>query len=189
MWLQRDYGLCLANLFDTGQASRVLCMAGNGLAHLLDHYCGFKADKRFQLADWRLRPLGEEMVRYARSDTHYLLYCYDKLRVGGWGVGGGGWACAVVRCHLSFAVIDLSGALGCEELMVAVERCCTLIPLCRTAFRAAAGGAGGGGGRGARGAAGGAARQPGGRRRCAGHRAGAQPQVNSQKCPPRVPRL
>lgn len=40
-----------------------------------------QADKRFQLADWRVRPLTQEMLHYARSDTHFLLYCYDKLRV------------------------------------------------------------------------------------------------------------
>jgi len=40
-----------------------------------------QADKRFQLADWRARPLTEEMLHYARSDTHYLLYCYDRLKV------------------------------------------------------------------------------------------------------------
>lgn len=26
------------------------------------------------------RPLPEEMIRYARDDTHYLLYIYDKMR-------------------------------------------------------------------------------------------------------------
>lgn len=41
-----------------------------------------QADKRFQLADWRVRPLTPEMLHYARCDTHYLLYCYDRLRVG-----------------------------------------------------------------------------------------------------------
>ena len=43
--------------------------------------CRAQADKRWQLADWRVRPLGEEALHYARSDTHFLLYCYDKLRV------------------------------------------------------------------------------------------------------------
>ncbi|OCT70254.1 hypothetical protein XELAEV_18037175mg [Xenopus laevis] len=37
-----------------------------------------------KLADWRIRPLPEEMiayVAYARVDTHYLLYIYDKMRI------------------------------------------------------------------------------------------------------------
>ena len=40
-----------------------------------------QTDKRYQLADWRIRPLQNEMLLYARMDTHYLLYMYDVLRV------------------------------------------------------------------------------------------------------------
>jgi len=39
MWLQRDFGLYIVNMFDTGQASRVLQMNSFGLAYLLSHYC------------------------------------------------------------------------------------------------------------------------------------------------------
>ena len=28
-----------------------------------------------------MRPLSDEMLRYARMDTHFLLYIYDRLRV------------------------------------------------------------------------------------------------------------
>lgn len=80
LWLQRDFSLYVVNLFDTGQAARVLSHRSAGLAHLLDHYCGVSADKRYQLADWRLRPLSPEMLHYARSDTHYLLYIYDRMK-------------------------------------------------------------------------------------------------------------
>ncbi|XP_020785467.2 exosome component 10 [Boleophthalmus pectinirostris] len=79
-WLQRDFGLYIVNLFDTHQASRALNLARHSLDHLLKHYCNVDADKRYQLADWRIRPLPEEMVQYARSDTHYLLYIYDRMR-------------------------------------------------------------------------------------------------------------
>ena len=79
-WLQRDFGIYVVGMFDTGQAARVLELPSKGLAYLLDHYCGVKADKRFQLADWRVRPLSEEMISYARGDTHHLLYVYDRLR-------------------------------------------------------------------------------------------------------------
>jgi exosome complex exonuclease RRP6 len=37
------------------------------------------ADKKYQLADWRQRPIPDEMLRYAREDTHYLLYIYDVM--------------------------------------------------------------------------------------------------------------
>ncbi|KFM26587.1 Exosome component 10 [Auxenochlorella protothecoides] len=80
VWLQRDFGIYVANLFDTGQAARVLQYPGHGLAFLMDHFCSIKADKRYQLADWRQRPLSPEMEAYARADTHYLLFIYDKMR-------------------------------------------------------------------------------------------------------------
>lgn len=40
--MQRDFGLYLVNMFDTGQAARVLEFPGHGLAYLLEKYCGFK---------------------------------------------------------------------------------------------------------------------------------------------------
>ncbi|CAJ1085435.1 exosome component 10 [Xyrichtys novacula] len=80
-WLQRDFGLYIVNLFDTHQASRALNMARHSLDHLLKHFCTVDSDKRYQLADWRIRPLPDEMVQYARTDTHYLLYIYDCVRV------------------------------------------------------------------------------------------------------------
>ena len=49
--------------------------------YLLQHYCKIRVDKRYQLADWRIRPLPAEMIRYAREDTHYLLYVYDRISV------------------------------------------------------------------------------------------------------------
>ncbi|KAK4759023.1 hypothetical protein SAY87_020324 [Trapa incisa] len=81
VWLQRDFGIYVCNMFDTGQASRVLKLERNSLEFLLHHFCGVTANKEYQNADWRLRPLPEEMTRYAREDTHYLLYIYDLMRL------------------------------------------------------------------------------------------------------------
>eukprot|EP00268_Persea_americana_P045801 TRINITY_DN46934_c0_g1_i10.p1 TRINITY_DN46934_c0_g1~~TRINITY_DN46934_c0_g1_i10.p1 ORF type:complete len:933 (-),score=208.21 TRINITY_DN46934_c0_g1_i10:546-3344(-) len=80
IWLQRDFGIYVCNLFDTGQASRVLHMERNSLEHLLHHFCGVAANKEYQNADWRLRPLPDDMIKYAREDTHYLLHIYDLMR-------------------------------------------------------------------------------------------------------------
>ncbi|KAF8636209.1 hypothetical protein AX17_003695 [Amanita inopinata Kibby_2008] len=80
IWLQRDFNVYVVNLFDTFHASRLLEFPRHGLANLLEMYCDFIPDKRYQLADWRIRPLPEEMLLYARSDTHFLLYIYDCLR-------------------------------------------------------------------------------------------------------------
>lgn len=51
----------------------------SSLAALLMHYFGFRSDKRFQRSDWRMRPLPSEMLRYARSDTRYLLPLAQRL--------------------------------------------------------------------------------------------------------------
>ncbi|ETW81983.1 hypothetical protein HETIRDRAFT_318347 [Heterobasidion irregulare TC 32-1] len=80
VWLQQDFNLYIVNMFDTFHASKVLDFPRHGLASLLEMYCDFTPDKRYQLADWRIRPLPEEMLAYARSDTHFLLYIYDNLR-------------------------------------------------------------------------------------------------------------
>lgn len=80
MWLQRDLGLYVTGLFDTHHACRALGYPGGSLAYLLKLFVNFDADKKYQMADWRIRPLPEEMLFYARSDTHFLLYIYDNLR-------------------------------------------------------------------------------------------------------------
>lgn len=80
IWLQRDFGLYVVGLFDTYEAARSLGFTGRSLAFLLKKYVDFDADKQYQLADWRIRPLPQEMLDYARSDTHFLLYCYDRVR-------------------------------------------------------------------------------------------------------------
>ncbi|KAL8698936.1 MAG: hypothetical protein Q9201_006301 [Fulgogasparrea decipioides] len=80
IWLQRDLGLYIVGLFDTYHASRLLGYPKNSLAYLLQRFTNFLPDKRYQMADWRMRPLPEQMYDYARSDTHFLLYIYDNLR-------------------------------------------------------------------------------------------------------------
>ncbi|KAL4576823.1 hypothetical protein LXL04_012923 [Taraxacum kok-saghyz] len=80
IWLQRDFGIYVCNMFDTGQASKVLKLERNSLEFLLRHFCEVSANKEYQNADWRLRPLTDEMLRYASEDTHYLLYIYDVMK-------------------------------------------------------------------------------------------------------------
>ncbi|OCK81478.1 hypothetical protein K432DRAFT_403756 [Lepidopterella palustris CBS 459.81] len=80
IWLQRDFGLYVVGLFDTHHAARALGYAGGSLAFLLQKFVNFNAQKQYQIADWRIRPLPAEMFDYARSDTHFLLYIYDNMR-------------------------------------------------------------------------------------------------------------
>lgn len=80
VWLQRDLGLYLVGLFDTYHAACALGYPKRSLKYLLEQFAGVSAAKQYQRADWRLRPLLPGMFDYARSDTHYLLYIYDRLR-------------------------------------------------------------------------------------------------------------
>lgn len=53
-WLQRDLGIYVNGLFDTFFACQQLYPKAS-LAFLLSKFVNFDADKRYQLADWRMR--------------------------------------------------------------------------------------------------------------------------------------
>ncbi len=78
--LRRDFGFQVVNLFDTMHAARLLGKTRVGLAALLDAYFGVRLDKRFQRANWGVRPLSPEQLAYAAMDTHYLILLRDRLR-------------------------------------------------------------------------------------------------------------
>jgi ribonuclease D len=71
--LYRDYGFTIDNLFDTMWASRILGWPAHGLAALLKSHFGVHLNKKYQRANWGLRPLPPAQRNYARLDTHYLL--------------------------------------------------------------------------------------------------------------------
>jgi ribonuclease D len=78
--LQQDYGWRVRNIFDTRIAAQLLGMKAFGLAALLERYFGLKLDKKYQRADWSMRPLTAGMLEYAAQDTMYLLELRDRLR-------------------------------------------------------------------------------------------------------------
>lgn len=78
--LRRDYDFTFANLFDTMQAGRILGRRQAGLDRLLDEKFSVKVNKRFQKADWGIRPLSRDLVLYARLDTHFLIPLRDLLK-------------------------------------------------------------------------------------------------------------
>ncbi|HEU5153337.1 MAG TPA: ribonuclease D [Gemmatimonadales bacterium] len=78
--LDRDYGFHAVNLFDTRIAAQLLNEPGIGLAALLEKYVGVKLDKRFQRADWSVRPLKPGMLQYAADDTRFLPVLRDLLK-------------------------------------------------------------------------------------------------------------
>src|SRR5258708_10222531 len=80
MCMKRDCGFPFNNLFDTMLAARIIGLKAFGLGSLLETYFGVQVDKRFQRADWSLRPIPPEQSQYAQQDTHYLPALRDMLR-------------------------------------------------------------------------------------------------------------
>lgn len=77
--LKRDYNFEFNNLFDTMLAARILGLTEIGLGSLLKTRFDLSLDKRFQRANWGIRPLSEAMLAYAALDTHYLFALHDQL--------------------------------------------------------------------------------------------------------------
>jgi len=70
--LARDFSITIDGLFDTMISSQFLGEERFGLADVLRKYFAVELDKKFQRADWSLRPLSEGMIRYAAEDTGHL---------------------------------------------------------------------------------------------------------------------
>jgi ribonuclease D len=79
MCMKRDFDFTFANLFDTMISARIIGRKTIGLANLLEEYFGLSVDKRFQRADWSVRPIPAEQLQYAQQDTHYLPALRDIL--------------------------------------------------------------------------------------------------------------
>lgn len=71
--LRREFSFEVVNLFDTMWAARILGYTHMGLAGFLEEHFGVTMSKKLQKANWGARPLTQEMLEYAQTDTHYLL--------------------------------------------------------------------------------------------------------------------
>lgn len=78
--LDRDLGIRLRRLFDTQVAASLLGETGLGLSALLERHLGIRLPKKFQRADWAMRPLSQEMLEYAAGDTVHLHRLASILR-------------------------------------------------------------------------------------------------------------
>lgn len=78
--LDRDFGIAVRGLFDTKVAARFAGERSFGLANLLEEALGVELEKKYQRADWAKRPLSDEMLEYAATDTRYLPQLRDLLR-------------------------------------------------------------------------------------------------------------
>ncbi len=71
--LSRDYNFKFNNLFDTMTAAKILNVKKIGLGNILESIFNVKVSKKYQKADWGRRPLFEEMLDYAMTDTKFLI--------------------------------------------------------------------------------------------------------------------
>ncbi len=78
--LHQDYGWHVTNIFDTRISAQLLGIAAFGLGALLERSFGLKLDKKFQRADWSMRPLTPGMLDYAAQDTLHLLALRDEMK-------------------------------------------------------------------------------------------------------------
>ena len=90
--LDRDLDLHPVKLFDTQTAAALLGESSLGLAALLKKYLDVHVSKKYQRADWAKRPLPDEMLDYAASDTRHLHELADLLTERLEAVGRRSWA-------------------------------------------------------------------------------------------------
>lgn len=77
--LKRDYHFEINNVFDTMLAARILGYAAFGLGAILSAKFDLELDKKYQKADWALRPMPPAMLSYARMDTRYLVPLREEM--------------------------------------------------------------------------------------------------------------
>jgi ribonuclease D len=77
--MRAHWGFDFENVFDTMAASQVLGADGVGLQALLLRHFNVHVSKKFQKADWRVRPLPPDQAEYAKMDVRYLLPLHGIL--------------------------------------------------------------------------------------------------------------
>ena len=75
----REHGIEIENIFDTHIAAKILELPTKSLGGLVERYFEVVLPKDQSRADWRIRPLGDEQIEYARQDTIYLCELADIL--------------------------------------------------------------------------------------------------------------
>jgi ribonuclease D len=81
MCMKRDFDFQFSHLFDTMLAARILGRNKTGLGSLLEAEFDVQVNKRYQRANWGQRPLPDDLLSYARLDTHYLIPLRNRLMV------------------------------------------------------------------------------------------------------------
>jgi len=80
MILRREFEFSFARIFDTMVAARILGWDAVGLGALLESEFGIRVNKKYQRANWGMRPLPQEMLTYAQVDTHFLIALRNQIK-------------------------------------------------------------------------------------------------------------
>ena len=107
--LSRDLGIHVRGLMDTQIYAALLGEEGLGLASLLKSRFSIELSKKYQRADWADRPLTEDMLEYAASDTMHLERLLDILSRELDGMGRSTWATEECLALESVSVMSASG--------------------------------------------------------------------------------
>lgn len=78
--LSRDFGICLAGLFDSQQAASLLGWEKTGYGALAERICGVKLAKEYTQYNWGKRPVDERAVEYAVDDVRFLPQICMQMR-------------------------------------------------------------------------------------------------------------
>ncbi|MBF0429901.1 MAG: HRDC domain-containing protein [Fibrobacteria bacterium] len=77
--LHQKFDFAPSHIFDTMIAAQLAGKKAFGLAALVEQYFNVKLDKKYQRADWSIRPISEEMLYYAAKDTFFLPELKENL--------------------------------------------------------------------------------------------------------------
>lgn len=73
------HGVKVARVFDTAIAARFLALPSTGLSSLLKRFFELNLPKHQQVADWGLRPITADAMRYLEDDVRYLPQLAEHL--------------------------------------------------------------------------------------------------------------
>jgi ribonuclease D len=79
--LQRDFKIYCQGVVDVQEVYNFMCpeIKEISLKNLVASYLGIVIDKLPQVADWRIRPLPQDLIDYACNDSYLLLKCWYLL--------------------------------------------------------------------------------------------------------------
>ena len=77
--MKTEFNCTTRGIFDTYFALTILGEKNNNLGNVLEKYFNAVKEKKYQKADWTIRPINKDMLAYAVGDSKYLIRLRDIL--------------------------------------------------------------------------------------------------------------